>query len=104
MWDDAVCASPSPLLAPAPGRARERTSPQPGPRRRAFRPADAPRREPALRRRYRAELWRERAAATRALFGYMIRCAMHYHHLTLAGDMAGAGRRRELVLSPEKDR
>ena len=42
---DAVCSGSSALLAPAPGRARERTSPQPGPRRRALRPADAPRRE-----------------------------------------------------------
>ena len=42
---DAVCASASALLAPAPGRAMQRTSPQPGPRRRALCPADAPRRE-----------------------------------------------------------
>ena len=44
----------------------------------------------ALRRRYRAELWRElrRFRDPGRMFGYLIRCAMHYHHVTLAGDMA----------------
>ena len=44
----------------------------------------------ALRRRYRTELWRQlrRFRDPGALFGYVIRCAMHYHHMTLAGDMA----------------
>ncbi len=44
----------------------------------------------ALRRRYRTELWRQlrRFRDPGRLFGYVIRCAMHYHHMTLAGDMA----------------
>ena len=52
----------------------------------------------ALRRRYRAELWRELRHSNDPgrLFGYVIRCAMHYHHVTLAGDMA---RRRDAVVN-----
>jgi hypothetical protein len=43
-----------------------------------------------LRRRYRAELWRQlrRFRDPGRIFGYVIRCAMHYHHVTLAADMA----------------
>jgi radical SAM superfamily enzyme YgiQ (UPF0313 family) len=52
----------------------------------------------ALRRRYRAELWRQlrRLRDPGWLLGYLIRCAMHYHHASLAGDMA---RRRSPVVN-----
>jgi radical SAM superfamily enzyme YgiQ (UPF0313 family) len=51
----------------------------------------------ALRRRYRAELWRQlRFRDPGRIFGYVIRCAMHYHHATLAADMA---RRRGAVVN-----
>jgi radical SAM superfamily enzyme YgiQ (UPF0313 family) len=51
-----------------------------------------------LRRRYRAELWRQlrRFRDPGRIFGYLIRCAMHYHHVTLAADM---GRRRGAVVN-----
>jgi radical SAM superfamily enzyme YgiQ (UPF0313 family) len=44
----------------------------------------------ALRRRYRAELWRQlrQFRDPGRTLGYLIRCAMHYHHVTLAGEMA----------------
>jgi radical SAM superfamily enzyme YgiQ (UPF0313 family) len=54
---------------------------------------------PALRRRYRAELWRQlrRFRDPGRTLGYLIRCAMHYHHVTLAQDMAQ--RRTDVVNS-----
>jgi radical SAM superfamily enzyme YgiQ (UPF0313 family) len=44
----------------------------------------------ALRRRYRAELWGQlrQSRDPGRILGYLIRCAMHYHHVTLAADMA----------------
>jgi radical SAM superfamily enzyme YgiQ (UPF0313 family) len=51
-----------------------------------------------LRRRYRAELWRQlrRFRDPGRLFGYLIRCAMHYHHATLAADMR---QRRQCIVN-----
>jgi hypothetical protein len=55
--------------------------------------------DPALKRRYRREVWSQlrRFRDPGRLLGYVIRCAMHYHHLTLARDMRA--QRRELVNS-----
>jgi radical SAM superfamily enzyme YgiQ (UPF0313 family) len=46
--------------------------------------------EPALRRRYRREIVREllNHQDPGRLFGYVARCAMHYHHYTLSRQMA----------------
>ena len=49
--------------------------------------------DPALRARYRREVvaqWRARGDPGFVL-GYIIRCAMHYHHQRLAREMAGQG-------------
>ncbi len=51
--------------------------------------------EPALRREYRRRLLgllRSRRDPA-VLFGYVLKCAMHYHHYRLARDMAGGGSR-----------
>jgi radical SAM superfamily enzyme YgiQ (UPF0313 family) len=46
--------------------------------------------DPALKRRYRLELGRQlrRVRDPGLLFGYLIRCAMHFHHFTLARELA----------------
>jgi hypothetical protein len=48
----------------------------------------------ALRRRYRQEIRRQllRFGDPGRLLGYLIRCAMHYHHLKLAREMKEQGR------------
>ncbi len=49
--------------------------------------------DPDLRARYRREV-REQTLARRDpgfVLGYLIRCAMHYHHQRLAREMARAG-------------
>jgi len=54
--------------------------------------------DPGLRRRYRAEVSRQwrRFRDPGLVFGYLVRCAMHYHHFTLAGSMA---RRQSTVVN-----
>ena len=44
-----------------------------------------------LRRRYRSEVWRQlrQFRDPGLVLGYLMRCAMHYHHFTLARSMAG---------------
>ena len=75
---------------------RERPDGKPGPRRRAVCPPDAARRGSRAPAAVSSEVWRAaaRAPRSRAVFGYIIRCAMHYHHMTLAArDGAASGRR-----------
>ena len=58
---------------------------------RALCPADAPRRErgaTAPVSRGSAGVSSAGSGIRRQIFGYLIRCAMHYHHVTLAADMA----------------
>jgi radical SAM superfamily enzyme YgiQ (UPF0313 family) len=51
--------------------------------------------EARLRREYRRRLWRLARARPdpNLLLGYLVKCAMHYHHHTLAGQLAAAPRR-----------
>jgi hypothetical protein len=46
--------------------------------------------DPALRRRYRREVGDQlrRRRDPGHLLGYIIRCALHYHHYTLASQLA----------------
>ena len=71
---------------------------QPGPRRRALRPADAANpRPPCAASTAGGSPGLLRAAATPpCCCMYLIKCAMHYHHVTLAADMA---RRRGAVVN-----
>ena len=50
--------------------------------------------DPGLRRRYRSEVLGQFLARRDPghVFGYLIRCAMHYHHQTLTREMACSGR------------
>ena len=50
--------------------------------------------DPALRARYRREVRRAdrgRGSDPGFMLGYIVRCAMHYHHQKLAREMAGQG-------------